>query len=75
MRALDALLAAIDPAPPDKINTQGILVQSVFAIDRGSRASTSARTWGQVITGRFQDGIEAAIQDFAGQSSPLSSEA
>ncbi len=61
----------------DKINTQGILVQSVFAIDRSSRASTSARTWGQVITGRFQDGIEAAIQDFArgGQSSPPSSDA
>lgn len=44
-------------------NTQGILVQSLFAIQSGAPTWTSARTWGQMITGKFQDAIAAALDD------------
>lgn len=45
----------------DRVNTQGVLVQSVFALDRATGQSRSARTWGQVVTGRFQDAIRDAL--------------
>ncbi len=44
-------------------NTQGVLVQSLFAVQAGASTWTSARTWGQVITGKFQDAIAAALDD------------
>lgn len=53
----------------DKIDTGGTLVQSVFAVSASRNALVSARTWGQVFTGRFQDAIEVAIREFA-RSSP-----
>ncbi|MBX3232225.1 MAG: hypothetical protein KIT84_19075 [Labilithrix sp.] len=70
---LQVVLEVAGPPPPsteldryvDKVNTQGILVQSVFAYDRTTRQSTSARTWGQVFTGRFQDAIQGALDALA----------
>jgi hypothetical protein len=46
-------------------NTQGILIQSLFAIEPSTLARTSARTWGQMITGKFQDAIASAFDDMA----------
>jgi hypothetical protein len=56
--------AAVLDGLVDKINHQGVLVQSVFAVD-AQGAYTSARAWGQVVTGRFQDAIQAALDDVA----------
>ena len=55
--ALQGLVAAF--------NTQGILIQSLFAVDPSTLGRTSARTWGQVVTGKFQDAIAQAIEDVA----------
>lgn len=46
-----------------KVNTQGVLVQSVSTYERTTGAFSHERTWGQVITGRFQDGICAALEE------------
>lgn len=46
-------------------NTQGILIQSLFAVDPSTLARTSARTWGQVVTGKFQDAIALGLEDVA----------
>jgi hypothetical protein len=46
-------------------NTQGILIQSVFAVDLVTLTWSSARTWGQVVTGPFQDAIAQAIEGVA----------
>lgn len=45
----------------DAVNTQGVLIQSVFAVDPSTKQWTQARTWGQVVTGKFQDAIAAAL--------------
>jgi hypothetical protein len=45
----------------DQVNTQGVLVQSVFAVDPTTAQFTQARTWGQMVTGKFQDAIAAAL--------------
>lgn len=64
----------VEGAPPSEatlqslvamFNTQGILIQSVFAIEPSTLARTSARTWGQMITGKFQDAIASAFDDMA----------
>jgi hypothetical protein len=49
----------------DAVNTQGVLVQSIFAIHGPSGARVEARTWGQMITGKFQDAIALALEDAA----------
>lgn len=54
----DELLALVA-----KINTQGVLIQSVSTYEGTTGTFTHGRTWGQVITGRFQDGICAALED------------
>lgn len=68
------IVVEVDGEPPapellarlvDPINTQGVLVQSVFAVDPATGSTSNARTWGQVITARFQDGISAALADLA----------
>ena len=51
----------------DKVNTQGILVQSVFAVDVMTGEWAQGRTWGQMITGKFQDAIQASIQEVVGE--------
>jgi len=53
-------------APPldgfvDSIDNQRSIVQSIFVVDLASRRWESARTWGQVVTGKFQDAIERGI--------------
>jgi hypothetical protein len=53
----------------DAVNTQGVLVQSIFAIHTQSGARVEARTWGQLITGKFQDAIALALADAAPASS------
>ncbi len=45
----------------DKIDNQRSIIQSLFVVDLDRRTSESARTWGQVITGKFQDAIERGI--------------
>lgn len=49
----------------DAVNSQSVLVQSVFVYQPTTGAHGSARTWGQMITGKFQDAILAAIHDVA----------
>lgn len=46
----------------DRIDNQRAIVQSLFVVDLATGAVSSARTWGQVITGRFQDAIERVLR-------------
>ena len=48
----------------DKINNQRVILQSLHIVDLTARNSVSARTWGQAITGRYQDAIENGIKTF-----------
>ena len=48
----------------DKINNQRVILQSLHIVDLTARDSASARTWGQAITGRYQDAIENGIKSF-----------
>jgi hypothetical protein len=48
----------------DKINNQRVILQSLHFVDLTARHSVSARTWGQAITGRYQDAIENGIKTF-----------
>lgn len=48
----------------DKINNQRVILQSLHIVDLTARDSASVRTWGQVITGRYQDAIENGIKKF-----------
>lgn len=50
----------------DRINTQGVLIQSVFAVDLVTKEHAAEATWGQAFTKRFQDAIGAALAAFAG---------
>jgi hypothetical protein len=70
---LQLVLEVAGAPPPERVlqglvaayNTQGILVQSIFVVEPSTLERTSARTWGQVITGRFQDAIAQGIEDVA----------
>jgi len=53
----------------DQINSQGVLIQSIFVLDPTTHETREARTWGQLITGKFQDAIAAALADFASHDS------
>ena len=46
----------------DRIDNQQVVLQSIHVVDLAARQSVSVRTWGQVITGRFQDAVEEAIR-------------
>lgn len=46
----------------DKIDNQRSIIQSQFVVDLRQGTVAAARTWGQVVTGPFQDAIAAAIQ-------------
>lgn len=50
-------------AIPDKINNQLCVLQSVFMIDVAEKKYKTARAWGQIITGKYQDAILKGIQD------------
>jgi hypothetical protein len=47
----------------DSIDNQRSIVQSLFIVDLERRTTESARTWGQVVTGKFQDAIERGIRN------------
>jgi hypothetical protein len=47
-----------------KIDNQTVVLQSIHVVDLKKMTSASARTWGQIITGRYQDAIERGIQGF-----------
>lgn len=47
----------------DKIDNQRSIVQSLFVVDLARHTTESARTWGQVVTGKFQDAIERGIRN------------
>jgi hypothetical protein len=46
------------------VDNQWAIVQSVFLVDSTSRTYRSGRTWGQVITGKFQDAIDAVLSRY-----------
>lgn len=48
----------------DKVDTQTVVLQSIFVVDLKSKKYKSTRTWGQFITGKFQDNIEKSIKQF-----------
>ena len=48
-------------AIPDVSDNQVIVLQSVFVVDLKAERYTSARTWGQIISGKFQDSLESGI--------------
>lgn len=45
----------------DKIDNQWSIIQSIFVVQSESGLVDSARTWGQVFTGKYQDAILAAL--------------
>jgi hypothetical protein len=53
----------------DKIDNQWAIVQSIHAVDLTVRRRTSARTWGQLVSGRFQDAIERTVDEWLGPAS------
>jgi hypothetical protein len=48
----------------DKIDTQTVVLQSIFVVDLKSKKYKATRTWGQYTTGKFQDAIEKSITQF-----------
>lgn len=52
----------IDPAHHlARVDNQWAIVQSIFLADSESRTYKSARTWGQFVTGKFQDAVSEAL--------------
>jgi hypothetical protein len=47
----------------DSIDNQRSIIQSIFVVDLDHRSTESARTWGQVVTGKFQDAIDRGIRN------------
>jgi hypothetical protein len=45
----------------DKIDNQRSIIQSLFVVDLDRNITESARTWGQVVSGKFQDAIARGI--------------
>lgn len=45
-----------------KIDNQWAIVQSVFFVDPNKNEFVGGRTWGQVLTGKFQDAISKELQ-------------
>lgn len=50
----------------DRIDNQRCIVQSLFTLDPSTLELGEARTWGQVVTGRFQDAVAAALVESLG---------
>jgi hypothetical protein len=44
-----------------RVDNQWAIIQSVFLADPASQTSRSGRTWGQFVTGKFQDAIFATL--------------
>ena len=43
------------------IDNQWAIIQSLFLVDPKAQCCQSARTWGQIVTGKYQDAIAAVI--------------
>ena len=52
----------------DRIDNKWAIVQFIAAVDEETRAVHEARTWGQVLTGPYQDAIMAALRETLGAS-------
>ena len=48
----------------DQLDNQRVILQSLHVVDIGGLQSSSVRTWGQFVSGRFQDAIENGIGEF-----------
>ncbi|HUL43466.1 MAG TPA: hypothetical protein VLY03_03820 [Bacteroidota bacterium] len=48
----------------NKVDNQLAIVQSIFLIDESSSRFMQARTWGQLITGKYQDDIVRCLRQF-----------
>jgi hypothetical protein len=62
-------IATIDPDLSrfvDRFDNQRAIVQSLFVIDLDRHTVQRARTWVQVVTGKFQDATERGIRDAIG---------
>jgi hypothetical protein len=54
--------SGIDPAQHiARVDNQWAIVQSIFLADSASRTYQSGRTWGQFVTGKFQDAVSEAL--------------
>ena len=49
----------------DAVDNQRAIVQSIFVFDTKTRKHAQARTWGQIVTGRFQDAIERGLAEMS----------
>lgn len=47
----------------DSIDNQRSIVQSLFVVDLAQGTVETARTWGQVVTGKFQDAIDRGLRN------------
>ncbi len=43
------------------VDNQWAIIQSIFLVDPSAKVYRSARTWGQFVTGKYQDSIDAAL--------------
>ncbi|HEY0372276.1 MAG TPA: hypothetical protein VGD79_09760 [Thermoanaerobaculia bacterium] len=56
-------ILSIDPSQHiDVVDNQWAIVQSLFLVDPDRREYRSARTWGQVFTGKYQNAIETVLR-------------
>lgn len=46
-----------------KVSNQWAIVQSAFFVDPKTNEFMEGRTWGQIVTGKFQDAISKELQD------------
>lgn len=45
-----------------KVDNQWAIIQSVFLVDPGDRSFREGRTWGQFLTGKYQDAISNELR-------------
>ena len=46
-------------------DNQFVVLQSIFLVDTEEKVYCSARTWGQFITGKFQNAIASGIEQLS----------
>jgi len=46
----------------DRVSNQFVVLQSVFVVEEAQKRYAFARTWGQFVTGKFQDAICSGIE-------------
>ena len=60
-------ILAVDPSQHvAKVDNQWAITQSVFLVDPQRGEYRSARTWGQIFTGKYQDAIESVLRQHYG---------